>query len=54
MKVTYAATYNALDVHKLSGSGYFMGKVYRIKILIWSVYLFSASPQISEVFLLLL
>ena len=26
MKVAYAATYNALDVHKFSVSGYFMGK----------------------------
>ena len=26
MKVACAATYNTLDVHKFSGSGYFMGK----------------------------
>lgn len=26
MRVAYAATYNALDVHKFSGSGFFMGK----------------------------
>jgi len=54
MKVACAATYNTLDVHKFSGSGYFMGKSLSDQNIYLVCLPVTASPQISEVFLLLL